>query len=158
SSAKGVVGVLDPDMGVAQSLTLGEGETVGNGMALSPDGVAIVTDHALYLLEAAASGAPQVMWREPYDRGTAIKPGQLTPGSGTTPTFFGPAGYKYVTIVDNADVQENLLVYRVKGGEDRLLCSVPLFAPGASGTDASPIGLGRSVFVSNTYGYLYRVP
>ena len=78
SSAKGVVGVLDPDTGDVQSLTIGGGETVANGMASSPEGVAIVTTHALYLFDTDDSGAPEMLWREEYDRGTSVKPGQLT--------------------------------------------------------------------------------
>ena len=153
SSAKGVVGVLDPDTGDVQSLTIGGGETVANGMANSQEGVAIVTTHALYLFDTGDSGAPEMLWREEYDRGTSVKPGQLTQGSGSTPTFFGPDGDKYLAIVDNADVQENLLVYKVHHTDPDLICTTPLFFPGASATEASPVGIGQSVIVTNTYGY-----
>lgn len=156
SSNKGVVGVLDPDTGAVQSLTIGGGEVVANGMANSPEGTAIVTTHALYLFDTDDEGAPELLWREEYDRGTAIKPGQLTQGSGSTPTFFGPNGDKYLAITDNADVQENLLVYKVHHSDPTLLCTTPIFSAGASGTEASPVGIGQSVFVTNMYGYVTR--
>ena len=42
--------------------------------------------HALYRLDAdAGTAAPQVTWREAYDRGSRTKPGNLSQGSGTTP-------------------------------------------------------------------------
>lgn len=156
SSNKGVVGVLDPDTGDVHSLTIGGGEVVANGMANSPEGTAIVTTHALYLFDTDDGGAPELLWREEYDRGTAVKPGQLTQGSGATPTFFGPNGDKYLAITDNADVQENLLVYKVRRTNPKLLCTTPIFSPGASGTEASPVGIGQSVFVTNMYGYVTR--
>ena len=34
-----------------------------------------------------------------------------------------------------------------------LICTTPLFFPGASATEASPVGIGQSVIVTNTYGY-----
>lgn len=57
-------------------------------------------------------------------------------------TFFG----QNVTITDNADKQENLLVYNAADGAP--VCSAPLFTPGSSGPE-------NSVIVANTYGYRY---
>lgn len=89
-----------------------------------------------------------------YDRGPARKPGQLSHGSGATPTFFGPrTGHEYVATTDNAVPREHLLVYRADTGA--LACRRPLFASGASGTENSPIGVGGSVYVASTYGYPY---
>jgi hypothetical protein len=115
----------------------------------------VVSDHALYVLRAGAADSPQLLWRAAYDRGPARKPGQFAQGSGTTPTFFGPtSGAEYVAIVDNASPLEHLLVYSVAGPATPV-CALTLPAPTGYGTEASPIGSGRSVFVSSTYGYTY---
>lgn len=84
--------------------------------------------------------------------GRPCKPGQSTWGSGSTPTFFGPnTGGEYLTLIDNADNQLHVLVVKTSSGE--ALCSTPVFAPGAAGSGSSPIGAGRTVIVTNTFGY-----
>ena len=55
-----------------------------------------------------------------------------------------------VAITDNADPM-NVLVYRRGGG--RAICRQPVFEKGASATDQSLIGTGRSLVVENNYGY-----
>lgn len=143
-------GYLDPTTGVARSIMLGQGEIVANSISTAPQGVAVATDHALYLLNIDSSGAPHIAWRQAYDRGPARKPGQLSWGTGATPTFFGPrTGTEYLTITDNAVPKENVLVYDTVTG--RSICSLPAI----DGTENSPIGSGDSVFVASTYGYPY---
>lgn len=149
ATTNGVVGVVDPESGAAQSITL-PGEHIDNSISTAPEGTAVTTDHATYLFTADDSGAPHQVWRQPYDRGPARKPGQLSWGSGASPTFFGPhEGTEYLAITDNAVPQENLLVYDAQTG--RTVCSVPA----VDGTENSPIGSGNSVFVASTYGYPY---
>ncbi|WP_255661777.1 hypothetical protein [Nocardia spumae] len=149
ATANGAVGAVDPESGAAQSIAL-SGEHVDNSISTAPEGTAVTTDHATYLFTADGSGAPHQVWRQPYDRGPARKPGQLSWGSGASPTFFGPRdGTDYVAITDNAVPQENLLVYDTRSG--RTVCSVPA----VDGTENSPIGSGNSVFVASTYGYPY---
>jgi hypothetical protein len=146
----GAAGFTDPKTGRSQSIVLGAGEQVDNSISTAPQGVAVATDHALYLLGVDDSGAPHILWRQPYDRGPARKPGQLSWGTGATPTFFGPrTGTEYLTITDNAVPKENLLVYDTATGHT--VCS----APAVDGTENSPIGSGSSVFVASTYGYPY---
>lgn len=152
ASALGVVGVVAPD-GTVRTTRLA-GEQIANSISTAALGTAVTTDHATYLFTADAAGAPTVLWREEYDRGTARKPGQLSWGSGASPTFFGPArGDEYLAITDNADAQESLVVYRAATGQT--VCEVPIFTPGSSGTEDSPIGSGNSVFLTSTYGYPY---
>jgi hypothetical protein len=147
ASEGGVVGTATR-AGELATLRLPEGERIANSLASAPSGVALVSDHALYLL--AADPAPRIRARIPYDRGEARKPGQLSWGSGTTPTFFGPrTGSDYVTITDNA-LPMKLIVVRNDGAP---VCTVAL--PGIDGTENSSIGAGRSVFVTSTYGYEY---
>ncbi|KAA6215772.1 hypothetical protein [Streptomyces filamentosus] len=154
ATSGGVIGTVDTDTGAVRSISTGEG--VQNSISTVPGRTAVATDHALYLLSAGPDGTPVVEWRAPYDRGPARKPGQLSWGTGTTPSFFGPGnGTEYVTIVDNAAPHGNLLVYRAAGGPDPI-CRIPVLTQYArSGTEDAVIASGRSVFVTNTYGYPY---
>nr|WP_233531696.1 hypothetical protein [Antrihabitans sp. YC2-6] len=154
ATGKGRVGVVGPT-GVTAATQLPEGELVANSISSAPGGrVAVATTHALYELATDDTGMPRILWRAAYDRGSARKPGQLSWGTGSTPTYFGPAtGADYLTIVDNADGQVHLLVYRSGSGE--LVCSQPVLTQGGAGSENSPIGIGRSVVVASTYGYPY---
>lgn len=152
----GVIGSADlthyPDSGSIAVMSL-EGEIIANSFSLDESGgVYIATDHALYRFDAGSKGEPVVTWRETYDRGSQIKPGQFSMGTGTTPTVMGS---EYVTITDNAEPQMHVLVYRrakkVEGS--RLVCSVPVFEPNRSATENSLIATGRSIIVENNYGY-----
>ena len=149
---QGLVGTVDPESGRIGSRELA-GEEIENSFAAGPDGVFVVSDHAMYGFAAdPVSGAPGIMWREPYDRGTRRKVGQIDQGSGTTPTLLGD---KWVAIADNAEPRLNVLVYR--RGRDvagkRLVCRQPLFAPGASATENSFVGFGHALIVENNAGY-----
>lgn len=145
------IGTLNPASGEIRMLWM-KGEKIENGFSVAPDGVSIVTDHALYQFDAAPDGTPKVLWRETYDRGSGRKVGSLCQGSGTTPTLIGS---RYVAITDNADERMNVLVYRRDPASSgrRLVCAVPVFARGASTTDNSLIGWGRSILVENNAGY-----
>jgi hypothetical protein len=160
ASAKGVAGYADPLSRAVKAITLGRGdELVANSISTAPGGTAVVTDRALYLLAARPGARPRVVWRAGYDRGPGRKPGQLSRGSGATPTFFGPrTGAEYLAITDNAAPQERLLVYdtrarsaRTRPKKVKRVCAMPV----VTGTENSPIGAGRSVWVASTYGYPY---
>jgi hypothetical protein len=113
--------------------------------------VYVVSDKAMYRLSAGADGTPTIGWRETYDRGTARKTGQINQGSGTTPTLLGE---DYVAITDNADDRMHVLVYRRTGpAARRLVCSVPVFASGASATENSMVGWDNGLVVENNSGY-----
>ncbi|MFC4906417.1 hypothetical protein [Actinomadura gamaensis] len=144
----GRVGTIDPRTGAVRTLRLPAGEEVENSFAAAENGVSIVSDHALYQLRAASDGTPKIVWRTPYDRGTARKSGQINQGSGTTPTFLGD---RYVAITDNADDRMHVLVLRRDTG--KVVCRVPVFGHSRSSTENSLIGYGNSLFVENNYGY-----
>ncbi|MGW8379471.1 hypothetical protein ACWG0Q_27200 [Actinacidiphila sp. SB3-2] len=151
---QGRIGTVDPRDGAVRSTRL-RGEEIQNSFSTGPDGVSIVSDHALYAFRADRDGTPAARWRTPYDRGTRSKPGSVNQGSGTTPTLLGEgrgrgAG-RYVAITDNADDRMHLQVHRRTDGS--LVCKVPLFRSGASTTDNSLIGWGRSLVAENNYGY-----
>lgn len=158
ATVDGLVGTVDPRTHAVRTARLPKGEQVGNSISTVPGLTAVVTTHALYLLDARSDGRPRVLTRTPYDRSTARKPGQLTWGSGTNPVFFGPHGTDYVAIVDNARPHERLVVLTVprKGQPLRRVCTVPvLTASPDSGTEDAPIGYDRTVVVTSTYGYPY---
>ncbi|WP_436520562.1 hypothetical protein [Actinoplanes sp. HUAS TT8] len=147
----GTVGVA----GAGAGYRLPDGEKVANSVSTVPGRFAVTSDHALYVFDTTTA-VPTLLWRYAYDRGPARKPGQLSWGSGATPVFFGPAtGYEYVAITDNADPHMNLIVLRTDGAGVPL-CVQPLFTSvAASGTENAAVASGRSIFITNTYGYDY---
>jgi hypothetical protein len=151
ATKQGRVGVVDPVTREAKT-TQFAGEGVYNSLAGDETGaIYLVTTHRLAAVEADDAGAPVVRWSQAYDRGTQQKPGQLSQGSGTTPTLIG---HDLVAITDNAEPRMNVLVYQRNGNAaDRLLCTVPVFDTGASATENSLAAAGRSVIVENNYGY-----
>lgn len=153
----GVVGVLDPATGTVSTHVL-RGEGIANSIAVDESGgVFVVSDHALYRFDAPAGGRPVVTWRAAYDRGSRHKPGQLSRGSGTTPTLIGPAsgpGGGYVAITDNADPRMKVLVMaRGKAGPEKV-CEQPVFAPGKGADENSLVAVGGDLIVENNYGYV----
>ena len=153
ATANGVVGVSKLGGGVA-TVHLPAGEQVANSISASPSNrVAVATTFALYELVLDGSGNPQILWSKPYDRGTARKPGQLSWGTGSTPTYFGPTGADYLTIVDNASPYVHALIYQ--SGTGQLVCEHPVLTKGGPGSENSPIGVGNSMFIASTYGYPY---
>jgi outer membrane protein assembly factor BamB len=147
----GLVGVVERGSGSVATRVL-SGEEIQNSFAVDADAMYIVSDHALYAFDVGEDGAPRVLWREAYDRGTRRKPGMIHQGSGTTPTVL-PGGL--VAIADNAEPRVQVLVYRSGRGVEgsRLVCRVPVFGPGRSATENSLVGFGRSLLVENNWGY-----
>ena len=148
----GGVGTVRQSDGAIRSRRL-DGEGIVNSFAADETGgVYIVSDHALYRFDAGRGGRPVVSWRQRYDRGTRQKPGQLSQGSGTTPTLVGD---DLVVITDNNDPRMRVLAFkrgkRVTG--PRKVCQVPVFAKGRSATENTIVAVGRSVIVENNYGY-----
>ena len=96
-----------------------------------------------------------VSWRTTYDRGDRIKPGQVSQGSGTTPTCFDDAtGNKFVAITDNADPFMHVNVYSRTTGQ--LVASQAVFQnlPGENCTENSLVAVNNTLIVENNYGNL----
>jgi hypothetical protein len=149
---EGGVGTLDRRTGRVRSLRL-EGEKIVNSFATDETGgVFIVSDHAMYRFDSARAGRPRVTWREAYDRGSVQKPGQLSQGSGTTPTL---VGRDLVVITDNADPRMRVVAYRrtAEPRRHRRVCAQPVLRKDASATENSIVAVGRSVLVENNFGY-----
>jgi hypothetical protein len=147
----GTVGVLVPDSGEVRATHIGE--EIENSFAIDRQGVYIVSDVSMYRFDLDATGTPAVTWSEPYQNSGVQKVGQFNAGSGTTPTLLHGG---YVAITDNADPM-NVVVYRsaatLEPGQSRVVCEVPVFGAGASGTENSLIGVGNSLIVENNFGY-----
>ena len=142
----GRVGYVDPATGAARVLDLDE--QIANSFAVGEDGgVYVVTVAALYRLTESADG-PVVGWRAVYDRGSGQKAGQLSRGSGTTPTLM-PGGL--VAITDNADPRMHVQFYGTSDG--RLVCQAAVFGAGTSATENSLVSVGDGVVVENNHGY-----
>ncbi len=149
---QGTVGTLNRSTGAVKITRLPAGEQVTNSVSTDETGgMYVVSTHALYRLDATAAGTPKITWREAYDRGVRLKPGNLSQGSGTTATLLGK---QWVAINDNADPQTNILVYdRRKGVKKRLHCTQPVLAANEGTTENSLVAAGSSFIIENNYGY-----
>ena len=146
ATTAGIVAVIDPATRAVKTYDLGE--VVQNSFAVGDEGdVYIVSEKALYRFEAGSDGSPVVVWRKVYDNTGEQKPGQVSAGSGTTPTLHGDG---WVSITDNADPM-HIVVYRRRNG--RQICEQAVFGKGQGSTDNSLIGAGNSLIVENNYGY-----
>ncbi|HET6154189.1 MAG TPA: hypothetical protein VFE15_14670 [Marmoricola sp.] len=155
-TSSGKVGFITP-AGAVHALSLPSGETIANSFAMDESGgVFVVSTHALYRFDASG-GHPVVTWRKPYDYGTRQKPGQVSQGSGTTPTLIGAAssaGGGSIAITDNADPRMNVLVYRRgKAGPGPALCTQPVFAPNLGDDENSLVSVPGGLIAENNYGY-----
>ena len=156
--AASTVGVIDtsrsPAAGSISTLPLGDGGEIKNGFAIDGTDAYVVSTKAMYRIAAGPDGVPRTVWSAPYGNIGTIKPGQYSAGSGTTPTLLGNGAY--VAIADN-DAQTNVVVYRTAAslspGQERTVCTVPVFRPGRGAVEDSLIGAGLSLIVENNYGY-----
>lgn len=151
ASEDGRVGFVEPASGPGSDdvEVLGLEEEIANSFSVGEDGgVYVVTVEALYKLGVDRAGRPEVIWRTVYDRGTRQKPGQLSQGSGTTPTLL-PDGL--VAITDNASPRMHVQFYDTVEGD--LLCQQAVFDDDESASDNSLVSVGDGVIVENNYGY-----
>ncbi|MBK5233220.1 MAG: hypothetical protein JJE13_09610 [Thermoleophilia bacterium] len=146
----GQVGILDRKTGKIKSIKLNE--EIQNSFTVGSDGVYIASDRRMYRFGVTKKGFPKVEWKVKYKNSKVTKPGQADDGTGTTPTILKGG---YISITDNADPM-NVVVYRTGlklHGKKRVVCEVPVFGKGASATENSLIGTGRSLIAENNYGY-----
>src|SRR5262249_43956966 len=133
----------DPSTGRIRVVTLGE--EIENSFAVGERGVFIVSDKRMYRYQAQGNGRPSITWRHGYPNSGIVKPSQVDAGSGTTPTILNGG---FVAITDNAN-RMDVVVYRtrnnLKRGQSREVCQVPVFKRGASATENSLLGAGRSL-------------
>ncbi|WP_372734984.1 hypothetical protein, partial [Nocardioides sp.] len=132
--------------GEPQVLELGAG--IANSMAADLTGLYVVTDGDFFKLDVGEDGSPEIVWSAAYDNSGVDKTGQLSPGSGTTPTVL-PNGL--VAITDNAEPRMNVVFYDATDGSK--VCQEPVFGEGESSTDNSLVAVGSaSVVVENNFG------
>ncbi len=158
ATQQGRVGVINPATRSVKSMKFPAGEGIFNSFSGDETGaIYLVTTHRLAAVEVdKTTGEPVVRWSEVYDRGSVVKPGQLSQGSGTTPTLIGK---NIVAITDNADPRMNVIFYQRNGNRPaREICRAPVFGLGTSDTENSLVYAGssggdHSVIVENNYGY-----
>ena len=150
SKKNGKVAILNTKTRKVRAIRLGE--DIQNSFTVDRRGIYVVSSKRMYRFRARR-GKPQIQWKATYANSGVVKPGQADAGSGTTPTIMRGG---YVAITDNADPM-NVVVYRkavkLKRGQRRVVCQVPVFDPGAGATENSLITNGRSLYVENNYGY-----
>jgi len=150
SKKNGKVAILNTKTRRIRAIRLGE--DIQNSFTVDRRGVYVVSSSRMYRFQAK-NGRPRVQWKARYRNSGIVKPGQADAGSGTTPTIMKGG---YVAITDNADPM-NVVVYRkavkLRRGQRRVVCTVPVFDQGASATENSLITNGRSLYVENNYGY-----
>ncbi|MBB6628260.1 hypothetical protein H5V45_13105 [Nocardioides sp. KIGAM211] len=144
----GRVGTIDPGSGDTTVLDLDE--EVANSIAVDAGGgVYVVTTEATYRITRGRTGPPRVTWRTAYDRGSEEKSGQLSQGSGTTPTLL-PGGL--LAITDNADPRMHVVFLRREDGAE--VCRAAVFGDDESATENSLVSVGGGgVVVENNHGY-----
>lgn len=155
---EGYVGFIDPDNPANSYKIQLKNEQIANSFAVDKTGgVFVVSDHAMYRFDYDDSAENRIKhsWRYTYDRGTEVKPGQKSQGSGTTPTLLNVGESQYVAITDNADPQMHVIVYRreKKFSGNRKVGEQPVFKKKESDTENSLIGAASSFIVENNYGY-----
>lgn len=160
-TVSGKVGFINPN-GTVRSLSLPAGETIANSFAMDESGgVFIVSTHALYRFDVRG-GRPHTTWRQTYDRGTRVKPGQVSQGSGTTPTLIDSAsspGGGSIAITDNYEKKMTVLVYRRgKDGPGPALCKQPIFEDNRGADENSLISVPGGLIAENNYGYVGPLP
>jgi len=132
ATTEGMVGTVNVDSGEVHTMRL-EGEIIENSFAVAEDGAYILSDYALYRL-SQDGGRITVDWRTEYDRGPRKKPGHITRGSGTSVSLMGDLN-GLVAITDNAEPRISL--HFIKRTDGSIVCSIPVFGDGKSGTDVS---------------------
>jgi hypothetical protein len=129
-------------------------EQIGNHVVIAPDNsVYVATTHAIYRLEQSLEKKePLIIWREVVERGSQIKKGQKTQGTGTGPLLVGA---DYLAVADNRDVRMDVLVFdrRPKVKTNRRVCDQPIFRLRQSASEAAMVAVGESILVQNTFGY-----
>jgi hypothetical protein len=141
-----------------QAPNAGSPEKIGNSFAIDESGgVFVVSEEALYRLDAH-HGHPRVTWRERYDHGSRLKPGQVNFGSGTTPTLIHSAHshrHGLIAILDNADPSMHVDVFpRGRRGSHRAICKVAVFThhKRRNSDENNLISLGSRLWAENNYG------
>ncbi len=165
-----MVGYYDPRTNNVETMVVPQNPgtipaMIANSISSSPAGVAVATTQELFLFKASETdGSIEIAWSQQYLNGNVRKPGQLSPGTGSTPVFFGPSsGYEYLVITDNGVAPggntipaENVVVYDVASGLE--VSQAPFLYSNNSGTENAPIAVGERIIIPSTYGYWYPPP
>ena len=142
---------------IANSHAIDQGDTTDGA-----SGVYILSTYNVYRFGASSNGTPSIVWKAAYDRGAGVKSGQVSWGSGSSPTIFNMNNRRFVTIADNAQYM-NVNVYRAEAtlgeGEQRLFAQVAPFGQNALVSDENSLivaanadGSSIDIYAENNYG------
>ena len=132
----------DPAHGIALD------EPVAEDIATDPSGTYVVTREALYRIRANDSGRPRIVWRREVSGGHLDRlAGRIHPGSGTPPVIVDRS---YVAVADAMN-PPHVQVHDIADGGAH--CTHPVFEGTDGSVEAHLVAAGRSVLVSNAYGY-----
>jgi len=179
TTTKGVVGTVAPDGcttdcvkwidindrnndGVLEPQPDGGMQTISESHSVNGNSTFQQSNYFMYRFDMRRDGTPKIGWKVRYDRGTEIKPGQTSQGSGTSPVYFEMGGREFVTIMDNA-TRPNINVYRAERRlgrrENRLFASVaPMGRDDQVSNENSlivypgPTENSRRIFAENNWG------
>ncbi len=117
----------------------------------SEDTIYVASEKNLFKLSKDSQGTPRVLWREGYESGRLLKPGQDFLGTQVSPAVMGNEA---VALVDNRDSRSGLVVFSTdeKSLKARKLCDVPLFRIKSSDVRSHLAVTSRSIFVANSFG------
>ena len=123
--------INDPDGdGQRDPQTDGNMQRISESHSVNGNATFQPSNYYMYRFDMVGDGTPTITWQEAYDRGTQVKPGQTSQGSGTSPSYFEMDGRGFVTIMDNATTP-HINVYRAEAtleeGETRLFASAAPF-------------------------------
>lgn len=182
--AEGIVGVIKPDgqvsyldvndpsaSGTRSAEPDGDFEEIANSHSVDegddggPAGVYVLSTHKQYRFGLDPTGRVEIVWEVEYDRGSGVKPGQVSQGSGTSPTVFWMNARRFVAIADNADNTMRVNVYRAEAelrpGEQRLFAQGVPFGSNPNVCDENSLIVapapdssgGVDIFAENNFGY-----
>jgi hypothetical protein len=148
---QGTVVALPRGGGEPKALALGE--PVAEDIATDPTGTYVVTRDALYRLRTGKNGRPRVIWRQELPSGPAdSNAGRIHQGPGTPPAIV--AG-RWVAVADALNPPRVTVVGINGPASRRLACATPVFEPGRGSVESHLVVSGRSIVVSNAYGYTF---
>lgn len=141
---------------IANSQPIDEGDDGG------PSGMYVASTYKQYRLQAGPKG-PEIVWQIAYDHGDYQKSGQVSHGTGTSPTIFKMGGRKFVTIADNS-MYMHINVYRAEAhlnpGESRLFAQIAPFGDNPYISDENSLivapaadGSYCDIYCENNWGY-----
>lgn len=143
-------------------------EEIQNSFSMDETGLYVATTKGMYKLSYDVNTDElKTDWRCRYDPGIRLpsnnKPGQMTIGTGTTPTLVDVNGKRYVAICDGTEVMKIWLFHcEFQNGQNiedlshdkQVAARIEVFTDRSGGAcENSMVGFNGELFLGNTFGY-----